>query len=196
MKTSSLVYTAIVAIAAGVALIFAHKSINSFGVVVVGGIIFIVAGILNLFIGYSEKKNNQKGALSSTFSLLTNIGAMVLGICMVIFQSTFVVLVPYIFGIIVAILAIYQFFVLAVGVRPASLPAWLYIVPVALVGAAIYIFLSHAQRDDHLIMLVTGIALAFFGLFSIIEASLVPHYRKKNQTPAQAETAAPKPLDE
>lgn len=198
MKAKNLIVTALVAIAAGVGLIIANKSINSNGVVVAGGIIFIIAGILNFFVLYSERKRQNYGPLASTFSTIGNVGALVLGICMLIFQPTFVVLVPYIFGIIVAFLACYQFFVLAVGARPATLPAWFYLVPIVLIGGSIFIFFLKPEEDDHLIILISGIALALFGLFTIIEGSMIPHMREK-ATGAHAEeksAAKPTPLDE
>ena len=202
MKARGLILSAIVAIAAGVALIIANNSIKSTGVVVAGGILFILAGLLNVFVFYSERKSKDYGAFASTFNILANIGALVLGICMLIFQDTFVKLVPYMFGIIVAFLSAYQFFVLAIGARPAVLPAWFYVVPVILAGAAIYLFVDkNVASDDHIIMLVTGIALAFFGLFGIIEGSMMPHLRKKEEEgkaaleQAKATAPEPKPLD-
>lgn len=211
MKTKTLTLTAITAIAAGVALIIANKSIYSDGVVIAGGIIFIVSGILNSFVFSYEKKHDQKGrgAFASIFSLLTSIGAVVLGVCMLIFKDTFTALVPYIFGIIVAFLAIYQFYVLAIGVRPATLPGWFYVVPVILLAGAVYIFTRRPHDEDSLIMLSSGIALCLFGLATVAEASLLPHLRKKV---AEADTArsegssteageekkplSPKPLDD
>lgn len=187
MRAKSLILTAIVALVAGVALIIANKSINSNGVVTAGGIIFIIAGLLNVFVFYSERKEKGYGPLASTFGLLGNIGALILGICMLIFKSTFISLVPYIFGIITAFLACYQFFVLAIGARPAVLPAWFYLVPIILIGGSIAIFMLKPEADDHIIMLVSGISLAFFGLFTIIEGSMIPHLRKKVTEPGNTD---------
>lgn len=200
MKAKNLILIALVAIAAGVALIIANKSINSDGVVVAGGVLFVIAGLLNIFVFYNERKHAAGGALASSFSLIGNIGALILGICMLIFQSTFIVLVPYIFGIVVTFLACYQFYVLVIGARPAELPAWFYLVPIILIGGAIYIFMCHPKTDDHLIILSSGIALCFFGLFAIIEASMIPHLRNKTArleaTAAEAKNSGVKALDD
>lgn len=193
MKARSIIYTAILAIAAGVALIFFNKNIHSEGVVITGGVLFIIAAILNLLISYSERKNNGVGPLATTFGVIGDVGALLLGICMLLFRPTFVTLVPYIFGIIVAFLACYQFFVLAIGARPASLSVWFYLVPIILIVGAIYIFMCHAQHEDDIIMLVTGISLCFFGLFNIIEASMIPHLR--NKIAEKEEEKKLKPLD-
>ena len=190
----SLTFASIVALAAGIALIIANKSIYSTGVVVTGGIIFIVAGILNAFVFNNSRKREKQGhgAIAGVFTLLTSIGAAVLGICMLIFQDTFIALVPCMFGIIVAFLGLYQFYVLAVSVRPAILPAWFYIAAVILLGIAVFIFLRKPSEDDSTIMLATGIALTFFGVMSLIEASMTPHFRKKAEAPARLT----QPLDE
>lgn len=205
MKARNLIYIAVVSIAIGAALIVANKSISSNGVVMAGGIIFIVASLINALVIYLEKKDSSRSVLTSMSGQLANVGALVLGICLLIFRSTFVVLVPYIFGIIVAIAACYQFFILAMGARPATLPGWLYLVPIVLVGAAIYLFTRHANAgEDHIIILVSGIALALFGIFTIIEASIIHHLRAKltpkdeeKEDPQEqpAKTIAPKPLD-
>lgn len=199
MKGKNLSITAILAIVAGVILIIANRSIYSTGVVITGGILFIAAGILNVFVFDNERRSDRRGrgAFASTLSLLSSIGAVVLGVCMIIFQDTFTVLVPYIFGIIVAFLACYQFYVLAIGARPTVLPVWFYFFPVLLLGAAIYIFFRRPDTDDHLITLASGIALSFFGLVTIIEAIMISDGRKKvNQETESASSYKPlQPLD-
>ena len=186
MKGRSLTLTALIAILAGVVLIIANRSIYSTGVVITGGILFIVAGVLNTFVFNGERKHDPKGRgpVASTFSLIASIGAVVLGVCMIIFQTAFTVLVPYIFGIIVAFLACYQFYVLAIGVRPTTLPGWFYLAPVILIGGAIYIFFRQPDTDDYLIMLSSGISLAFFGLITRIEAIMLTNSRKKIEADA------------
>lgn len=205
MKGKNLSITAILAIIAGVVLIIANRSIYSTGVVMTGGVLFIAAGVLNVFVFDTERRRDRqgRGAFASTFSLIASIGAVVLGVCMLIFHSAFTVLVPYIFGIIVAFLGCYQFYILAVGARPAVLPAWFYLVPVILIGGAIYIFLRQPDTDDYLIMLSTGISLSFFGLFTIIEAIMITQRRKSVtdnthsiETSDTSETTQLKPLDE
>lgn len=203
MKIQNIVFSSILSLAAGIALIVANKSIYATGIIVAAGIIFIIAGIINALIFSNER---SKGALASGIGIFTSVGAAILGVCLIIFKSTFVALVPYVFGIIVALAACYEFYILAVGARPASLPGWLYIIGVILIGIAVYIFMQKPQSDvdDHRVMLATGIGLVFFGIFGLIESSMLPHYRKKvlkmqeNPTPTDLDptTEAAEPLPE
>lgn len=181
MKVKNLLLTAIVALLAGVVLVIANRSITIDGIVTTGGILFILAGILNAFVFYTERRNVSYGPLASTFSMIGNIGAVVLGVCMLLFKSTFITFVPYIFGIVLAFLACYQFFVLAIGSRPATLPAWLYIVPLCIIGASLVVFLQRPAGDSHLIMLTVGITLIVFGVFTIVESVLIDKERKKGE---------------
>lgn len=189
MKTLNVFLTAILAIAAGVAIIIANQDITAKGVVVAAGIIFIIAGIVNGCVFNFERR---AGTITAGISLLTNIGsvaAILLGICLLVFKATFITLVPYVFGVLVAFIAIYHCYILAVGARPATLPAWLYLVSIVLAAFAVYIFLQKTDNEmaDHRIIFVSGIALAFFGIFGVIEGCMIPHYRKKALNPEKPE---------
>jgi len=185
MKGKNLVIMGLPVLAAGIILIIAYQSIRSTGVVITGGILFILSGVLNAVVaGYERRRsarsgNRSRGVLSTTFNVLACIGAVTLGICMLIFQNTFVALIPYIFGVPVAVAAIYQLYLLAYGSRPDKLPGWLYIVPLALAGASIYLFLQKPGSDDDTIMLTTGIALSVFGLATVAEGILPGYMRRR-----------------
>lgn len=198
----------LLALAAGVILIFTYRGISSTGVVMTGGILFILAGIFNvLAAGYERRRAERaggrgRGVISATVNWLACAGAVILGVCMLIFQSTFVALIPFIFGVLIAFSAFYQLYLLAYGTRPAMLPGWLYIVPLALAGAAVYLFLQKPELDDAVIMLTTGIALTFFGLATFAEGTMLGTIHRRNirdakaAEKAQAEAAKAKPLDE
>ena len=182
MKGKSLLLTALLAIAVGVLLIIFRNDIHSTGVVISGGVLFIVAGLFNVLIfEHKGKKGKGNGAVSTTFSWLTCAASVILGLCMLIFQNTFVGLVPVMFGILILFAAVYQYFILAIGSRPATLPCWLYILPTAMVGGAIYVFLRPVYLGDMPVVLTSGICFVVYGLASIIEASIIGHYNKNPQ---------------
>ncbi len=180
MKGRNLILTAGLVMAAGIVLIITHNSIRSTGVVVTGGILFVIAGLINVLLFEGERKRGRwdRGALSSTFSWLTSVAAVILGICMLVFQGTFITLVPMMFGILVAFSALYQFYILAIGSRPTLLPGWFYIVPVALIGGAAFIFMQDSYSNDPKIMLATGISLTAFGVAGLAESAMLSHYRR------------------
>lgn len=203
MKIHNILLTAITALASGAALIIAKDTISANGVVVVAAIIFIIAGIINAFIFSTDHKKNN---MADTFSIFTSIGAAILGICMIIFKPTFISLVPYIFGIIILVAALCQIYITSRGAKPASMPAWLYIPAIILIGISIYVILQSPIKHDQNIMLATGIALCLYGLAALADAALIKPTRKKaglDQTPhhdteqePHTTSQPPIPLDE
>lgn len=179
MKGKNLIFIGLPVLAAGIALIFTHQGIRSTGVVITGGILFILAGILNLLAAGHERRRADRngirghGVATATVNWLACAGAVILGVCMLIFKDTFVALIPFIFGILIAFTAFYQLYVLAYGTRPAMLPGWLYIVPPVLAGGAVYLFLQKPGADDMVIMLATGISLTFFGMAAFAEGIML-----------------------
>ena len=197
MKGKNLFVIGLLVLLAGIVLILLHSSISATGIVVTCGVLFIFAGVLNMAIYlYGKDSSRRRGMFSAAFSWVSSAAAVILGLAMLIFEPTFAALVAFMFGVLIAFCALYQFFLLGYGVRPVPMPGWLYIIPTALAGAAIYLFVA---RDEALtgdqVMLVTGCSLAVFGLFMAIEGSIVGQYnrhaRKAPATPAPLDSVAP-----
>ena len=191
MKGKNLFVIGLLVLLAGIVLILLHSSISATGIVVTCGVLFIFAGVLNMAIYlYGKDSSRRRGMFSAAFSWVSSAAAVILGLAMLIFEPTFAALVAFMFGVLIAFCALYQFFLLGYGVRPVPMPGWLYIIPTALAGAAIYLFVA---RDEA--MLVTGCSLAVFGLFMAIEGSIVGQYnrraRKSPATPAPLDSVAP-----
>jgi hypothetical protein len=206
MKGKSLFLTALATGVAGIILLLTFESIKSTGVVICGGALFILAGLINMILYTS---NNQKAvteegevetrrsAVATTFSWITSAAAVVLGLSMLIFQETFITLVPFIFGILIAIGALHQVFVLAYGCRPAKLSPWFYLMAAALVAVAVYVFNLQPEENDREIMLSGGIALVAFALVTLVESIIISRQlrklRKAEETSASEETQQPLP---
>lgn len=176
MKGRTLFITAIIVTSAGIALLFNHNTVRSSGVTVAGGILFIISGLISA-LGLMRIQGRSGGprrpAISTAFGWISISAALVLGLCMLIFQERFVELIATMFAIIIGLGALFQFFLLAFGTRPVRLPGWLFAVPILLVGGAVYIFLLSPETEDRHIMLVTGICLTFLGIATIIESMMV-----------------------
>ncbi len=176
MKGRTLFITALIVTIAGIALILTHNTVRSSGVVVAGGVLFIISGLINvlgLMRTPTKGEDSRRSAVSTAFGWISSSAAFVLGLCMLIFQERFVELIAFMFAIIICLGALFQFFLLAFGTNPVRLPGWLFVVPFLLVGGAVYIFLLTPETEDHHIMLVTGICLTFFGAATIIESVMV-----------------------
>lgn len=175
-----------IGIAAGIvaALMFIFRlQASASRIVVLGGVLFVGAGVFNLLFF-----NNGKG-LSRLLTSLTNSAAIVLGVCMLVFRSTFVPMVPFIFGLLIAFCALWQFYALAVGIRPFTLPAWYYVMPLLLVVSAVYIFIRKDSIGDIEIVTLTGASLAVFALAAIVEGVHTGVLHRK-ATPEADDTSA------
>lgn len=163
MRGRTLIFVGIVsAIVAALMLLF-RQDISAKRIVELGGVLFIGAGVFDLLFF-----NNGSG-MSRLFTSITNSIAIIMGVCMLVFRGTFEPMVPFIFGIIVALCALWQFYVLAVGIRPFTLPAWYYFLPLALTGCAVFIFVRKDIISDIDILTTTGIGIAIFALAAIVE---------------------------
>lgn len=197
MKGRNLLFTAFLVLAAGIALIIFHSTVSATGIVITGGALFILAGVFNLavFPGRASSSDKSRGMFASAFSWTASAAAVILGLCMLIFQSTFAELIPFMFGVLIAFGALFQFYLLGYGSRPARLPGWLFIIPTLLAGVAIYLFVQRDQAvADRLVLLITGICLMVFGVITIVEASLIGSYNRRQLRPS-ATPASPRPAD-
>lgn len=197
MKGRTLIITSSLVLAVGIALLLTYQSVHAQDVVTVGAILFILAGIFNVvsFDGAKRKSREGRGAVTTTFNWLTSAGAVILGLCMLIFRSTFVNLVPVMFGILIAFMAFYQLYVLAIGIRPVILPAWLYIAPLGLAALAVYLFMQHPIESDSSIMIITGIALTFFGAIGIVEGASLGNANRRIKAGEDKKAIETTPLD-
>ena len=188
MKGRNLVLMAIVTLAIGVLMIIFRHTLASNGIVTGCGILFMLAGICNItfFIGARDKEGRPRaGAVGTTIGWVASAAAVVLGVIMVLFRSVFETMVGYMFGILIIFGAIFQVFLLIFGSRPVRLSNWFFLVPMALVGAAVFIFLQQPGQSDYIVMRTTGGALAIFGLVTLIEAIAIS---AGNRTLAKAVT--------
>ena len=176
MKGRSLTIAGIFAAAIAAVLILCYKSINLMGVAITCGILFVAVGLINMiFFGYRSGNESSK-----VLNLVTNAAAIVLGISMLVFRDEFRTMIAFMFGLLVAVCALWQFFVLAIGARPYQLPAWLYLFPVLLAGASVYIFIN-PMHDDSILIFASGLSMAVLGVSCLIEGSILGMARRNSE---------------
>lgn len=174
MKGRTLTLLGILAAIVAAALIIARNYITPLGVVITGGALFILAGLANT-IAISRGKASSMGKM---FGYMANAASIVFGLCMIVFQSSFVPLVTFIFGLLVAMMAIWQFYVLAAGVKPYTLAAWLYVFPIALSVCAVYILVAKDGPSTLPVILSTGISIAILALGCLLEGGMLGATRR------------------
>ncbi len=176
MRGRSLTIAGIFAAAIAAVLILCHQSISLMGVAITCGVLFVAVGLINMiFFGYKSSEESSK-----VLTFVSNAAAIVLGISMLVFREEFRPMVAFMFGLLVAVCSLWQFFVLAIGARPYQLPAWLYLFPVLLAGGSVYIFMNPTHEDTVLI-LATGIAMAVLGGGCLIEGSILGVARRSDE---------------
>lgn len=173
MKGKNLILTALIALAAGILMIIYRDSLASGKIITWVGVLFIVAGVLNVtvFLGSRDSHGEARmGAFGTTFGWIVSAAAVVLGLAMAIFSTAFVALFGFMLGIVLLFCALFQIFLIIFGARPARLNGAFYVVPALLIVGAIYVISLKSGLDERSIMMTTGIGLALFGAATAIEA--------------------------
>lgn len=198
MKVRNLYITGFLSLVIGIIIILSYRYISSAGIIIVGGSLFILVGLLNLVVFHGRHKNDTTpSALATIVSRITSAGAIILGLSLLIFNGTFASLIPIIFAIFIALLALDQFYILTVSSNRIYLSPWFLLAPLALTGCALYLFLSESQpQNEETLMLCTGISATFFGVVSVIEALVVGHKAPKAPAPVDSEKATDKPVEQ
>lgn len=200
MRGKNLLLTALIALAVGILMIIFRNALASYTVVIGCGILFILAGVVNvsIFLGARDKEGRARvGSVGTAIGWISSAAAVVLGVVMVLFRTVFEAMVGYMFGILLIFAALFQFCLLLFGSRPIRLSNWWFLAPMALCGAAVYIFLQQPGRSDYAIMLTTGISLAFFGLVTLLQSVAISNgHRKLRKQPESPAIAAPEPEKE
>lgn len=166
-KTSTSLLVGVLAIAAGVVTIIFNNSITSTGVVCCGGVLFVIAAVLNAVITYfakDDKGRRRAGTVAFLFNMVASAAALAFGICMIFRPDIFVRFIPIVFSILVLFGALMLFYYLSYGRRPSALPRWLFAYPLLVLVGAVIVFCLEGQTDDHLIMIYTGASLIVYGL--------------------------------
>lgn len=174
MKRRSYFLLSLLAIVAGVVFILSYTTISSAVLVMLGGVLFIVAGLLNMAIYVGKRhEHGERKPITTFLGYLTGGAAIILGLSMLIFEATFSVAVPYLFGLLMIAMATAQLFVLLSRRGRLQFSSWFLLAPLVLIGIGIFIATLEAVVSDSTIMLATGIGLAFGGLVWAVEGIVV-----------------------
>lgn len=167
MKSKVQFYTGAIVLIAGVLLLIFSSNISSTDVVITGGILFIVAGVLDIFASLNEKKKAEPGKGTSflvIFNWIVSVSAIILGLCMIFMKENFTQFVPYVFAVLCLFGSLMLFYILAIGLRPVMLSGWLYLLPIAILVMSIFTAMSNSANDDSRIMILTGVSAILFAI--------------------------------
>ena len=177
MKVKSAFMLSLLILVVGVVLIFLHN-FDVFTALIIGlGIVFIIPGIISIFnlsatknMVSEDKKTKPNSRFQIICGLISGVGSVIMGICMIGWSDMFVKFIPMIFGTILTLGGCFHLCAMAMAMRPIRVPFWLYILPIALIAMGIsIIFIDKSILLDYHIILMTGIGLIVFSISSFIE---------------------------
>ena len=177
MKVKSALLLSLLILVVGVVLIFLY-SYDVFTALIIGlGIVFIIPGIINVFnllttneVVGEDKKTKPYSRFQIICGLISGVGSVIMGICMIGWNSMFVKFLPLIFGLILVFGGCFHACAMAMAFRPVRLPIWLYLLPILLILMGLSIlFIDKAKLHDAQIVLMTGIGFIIFAVNALIE---------------------------
>lgn len=200
MKSTKSLLSGILVLIFGIVLIICHKMITGQGIIVLAGILFLVTGVINIVLyvnrkdkdnddddddddkNKKKKKKDERPRLSGPalfISWLVSIAAIILGLCMLVFESTFTQMIPLIFGLLVFLGGIMLAFTMGISLRRlVKMPGWMWSFPAIMAVMAIIIASLSTPKSDPVIMLLTGISLMLFGVAGMITGIIATHARR------------------
>ena len=183
MESQRTIWTAIIVLIVGIALIFLRSTAIDIVVMVLGAM-FVAASALNLFFLFRTPTVTVSGGkvrrVSVSFgSLVAAVAAGALGIWMLFDPSSMSSLIVYAFPGLMILAGLYHVVQLAFGFRPVRFPLLFYVFPVCLIICGVVVMVLGAVKTMDYIVLVTGISMIVFSVISFLEVAGAASYRKE-----------------
>lgn len=158
-NNSSSWLTIVVTAVVGILLIVWHGRLDVLQWIIVAmGILLAIPGAYSLIVSISSRGKSE-GVSSPLAGIITGIGAVALGLWMVINPTFFVGLLTYLFAAILIVYGILQIIIVAYWSRPYVLSAWFYVIPVLLIVGGVVILCTTVREMNSIVVLITGIML-------------------------------------
>lgn len=165
--------TVLVMFVVGILLIIWHDRLDVLNWIIMAvGLALTVPGIYDLFLSLRKHDTGRKGQVRNQLSgstTIVSIGAIALGIWMLVSPGFFVGVMAYAFGAILIFLGIYHIAIIAYLSRPLVLPGFLYIIPVLLIVAGLIILFSSVRTIQSVVVIIMGISLVASAVNSLFE---------------------------
>lgn len=182
MKSGSNWLTIIIVFVVGILLIVWHGRIDILSWIVIAvGLMLVIPGLYSLISAMVRKKEDGKINYSaSSASIVASVGALALGVWMIVNPGFFVGLLAYIFAAILILYGIYHIIVIGFWAKPIIMPGWFYIIPVLMIIAGVVLLCTSVRTLNSVVVLITGIALVASAVNSMLETvSMTPTRMKQ-----------------
>ena len=131
------------------------------------GLLFLIPGVVNIIMLLSERDSeaSNAGGFMTFVSWVGSAAAIVLGLIMAISPHSFVKFYTIVFGIALILAGLFCIYILAKGMRPATVPGWTYIIPSLVIVGGI---LALTVKGEAAVILITGLALVLLAISRFI----------------------------
>lgn len=163
-------------------------------VLIAGGLAFIIPGAALMLSLLARRKNQTRGSVMTFITAICGLGAIALGVVILVAPDSFRHLLVYLFGGLLIISAAWEFDVMVRKNRGILYPAWLIVAPILIVALGVVMFTMDAfkgESNEKWMLLATGCGFTLFGiigLFISYYAIKTTHTAKKLSKAAKAAT--------
>lgn len=172
MKSTTNWLTSLIVLVVGILLIVWHTRVDILSWIIMAvGTMLIIPSLYSLIAALVRKSSNRREGDHSapTSTIVASIGALVLGIWMLVAPGFFVGVLAFIFGGLLVLFGIFHILVVSVWSKPYILPWYFYILPVLLIIAGVVILCSDVRTLNDAVVLITGISFVASSVCSIME---------------------------
>ena len=185
MKSTTNVLTSLIVLIVGILMIVWHSRVDILSWIVMAvGIMLIVPGLYSLISALVRRGSRDNDHSAPTSTIVASIGALVLGVWMVVNLEFFVGVLAFIFGGLLILFGVFHILVVGVWSRPFVLPWYFYKLPVLMIVAGIVILCSNVRTLNDAVVLITGISFVASSVCSIMEyvATRPPRLKEPTDT--------------
>lgn len=195
MTGKNIIIGGIITAIVGTLMTIYRNTLTAENIAAIAGIVFICSAALHLLIiniqnSRSRDKNGKaaNGAIATYLSWIVCPVAAVAGLIMLFFNKHFAEYIAFMYGLIILIASVFQLLLLLFNSKP-SLSKLFFIVPVIMVGVAVFVLMSKPGIEIQFYTALTGVSLMLFGVSSIIEGiTIIVSRHRTDDTNAEQQT--------
>lgn len=139
-------------------------------VLIAGGLAFIIPGAALMLSLLARRKNQTRGSVMTFITAICGLGAIALGVVILVAPDSFRHLLVYLFGGLLIISAAWEFDVMVRKNRGILYPAWLIVAPILIVALGVVMFTMDAfkgESNEKWMLLATGCGFTLFGIIGL-----------------------------
>lgn len=139
-------------------------------VLIAGGLAFIIPGAALMLSLLARRKNQTRGSVMTFITAICGLGAIALGVVILVAPDSFRHLLVYLFGALLIISAAWEFDVMVRKNRGILYPAWLIVAPILIVALGVVMFTMDAfkgESNEKWMLLATGCGFTLFGIIGL-----------------------------